>query len=51
MDWLGKVLFKEASRAVRRKNMRSLGLALLFALFVCLLVGGMLYMLNKRGRV
>jgi hypothetical protein len=26
-------------------------LALLLALFVCLLVGGMLYMLNRRGHI
>ena len=51
MNRLQRFLFGNYDRTVRRKNARTLGLALVFALFVCLLIGALLYLLNRQGRI
>jgi len=51
MNWLNRFLFGNFDRTVRRKNARTLGWALLFALVFCLLIGGLLYLLNRQGRI
>jgi hypothetical protein len=51
MERLGKVLFGKYDRAVRRRQVRALGLALLLALVICLIFGGLLYVLNLQGRI
>jgi hypothetical protein len=51
MEWLGNVPFGKHDRALRRKNVRFLGLALILALFVCLLMGGLFYLLYRQGRI
>jgi hypothetical protein len=50
MEWLGKILFGKYDRAVRRRHLRSLGLALLLAALICVLLGVALYVLNMQGR-
>lgn len=48
--WLGRVLFGNYDRAVRRKHVRALCLALALAVIVCLIVAGFLYVLYQRDR-
>ncbi len=49
MKWLGKLFFGQYDRAIRRKYLRFLAVALLLALLVCLAVGGLLYLLYQRA--
>jgi len=51
IDWLGKLLFRKYDRAVRRKHVRFLGLALLLAMGICLIIAGFMYVLNREGRL
>ena len=48
---LGKLLFRRLPEARRRKEMQSLGIVLVIVVVLCILLAGLIYMLNKHGRI
>ena len=48
---LGKLLFRHLPEARQRKEMQSLGIALVIAVLICSVLAGLIYLLNRQGRI
>ena len=48
---LGKMLFPNYPSSRRTKEIKQLGLITLVAIMLCLIISGVLYMLNIQGRL
>lgn len=51
MDRIARLLFPTHNRTTRRKDMRTLGYAVCFTIFLCIVIGALLYILNIQNRI